>query len=175
MHRDQHTGPVTRPVGGCHLQGCWGQSCNRRMPSHICHSQGVCWAWQNLMARWLRPAGEDTSITHPLRSLILTPPSSHRPAPPDPPLALECGVGISTRGRQELQGHPGDRQLRCPQPAGTLEGHSEGHCRDTTGTLQGHWRDTKPSTQPCPRGGRVSGHSDQKSQNTPNFLIYSPV
>lgn len=55
------------------------ERCNGEMPSHICHSQGVGWGWQSLMARWLMPAGEDTCITHPLRNLILMPPNSPSP------------------------------------------------------------------------------------------------
>ena len=53
----------------------------------------------------------------------------HQQHQPDLPLGVEGHPGVEVEvdanARQEPQGHPGERQLHDPQPAGTVRGHHE--------------------------------------------------
>lgn len=92
----------------------------------------------------------------------------------DLPLGVEGRPGVEVEvdadARQEPQGHPGERQLHDPQPAGTARGHHEWALSPAPPTQ------ALPLAQShCSRGGRARGHLDQKWQKTPSFLSYFPV
>lgn len=70
-------------AGDCHLQGQQlpvSQSCvglrraKGKCPRVFAVLQAWAGGWQSPVVRWLMLAEEDTSITHPLRSLTLMPP-----------------------------------------------------------------------------------------------------